>query len=188
MPVKEILRIGHPLLLQTAQPVSQYNTQALNLLVQDLLDTMAAKDGVGLAAPQIGSSLKIVVFGMEDNPRYPGKGPIPATVLINPVIEPLSEEVVEDWEGCLSIPGMRGMVPRYAHIRYFGYDQYGAPINQEAYGFHARIVQHETDHLDGVLYPQRMTDLRRFGFIEELFPERQANGSIEGSMRSDSID
>ena len=136
----------------------------------DLFDTMAARDGAGIAAPQIGVDLRVVIFGFESNPRYPEAGPVPPTVLVNPVIEPLGPEELEGWEGCLSVPGMRGWVPRFARIRYRGVDARGTPIDREADGFHARVVQHECDHLDGVLYPRRIRDLTRFGFVDVLFP------------------
>jgi len=168
MSVKKVLRMGDPVLLQAAEPVMKFNTQALSKLVNDLLDTMAKQDGAGLAAPQIGVSQQVVVFGLAANPRYPDEEVIPTTVLINPVIEALSDEMEDGWEGCLSVPGLRGLVPRYTHIRYSGFDQFGGKIEREVRDFHARVVQHECDHLDGVLYPQRMTNMRAFGFEEEL--------------------
>jgi peptide deformylase len=174
MSVRPILRIGHPLLLQPAQPVGEFNTPALDALIQDMFDTMRAANGAGLAAPQIGVLLRVVIFGFEENPRYPGRPSVPRTILINPEIEPLGEVRESDWEGCLSVPGMRGWVPRFRRIRYRGRDPQGNAIEREVEGFHARVVQHECDHLDGVLYPRRIEDLTRFGFEEELFPELAA--------------
>ncbi len=168
MAVKKVLRMGDPLLLEVAKPVAEFNTRELNGLVKDLFDTMAKQDGAGLAAPQIGVSQRVVVFGVEANPRYPDEESVPTTVLINPVIDPIGDEIEEGWEGCLSVPGLRGLVSRYRHIRYSGFDQYGATIDREVSGFHARVVQHECDHLDGILYPQRMSNMRAFGFEEEL--------------------
>jgi peptide deformylase len=170
MPVREVLRMGHPVLRQRAKPVEQLGTPELRQLVQDMTETMKAKNGAGLAAPQIGVPQRIVIFGVEHNPRYPEAEPVPFTVLVNPKLVMLTREVEEDWEGCLSVPGMRGVVPRYTKLRYSGFDPEGNPIEREATGFHARVVQHECDHLDGILYPQRMTDLSKLGFIEELFP------------------
>ena len=170
MPVREVLRMGHPGLRERAKPVEKFATPELHALLQDMTDTMAAKSGAGLAAPQIGVSQRVVIFGVETNPRYPDAEPVPFTVLVNPKIVLLTREVEEDWEGCLSVPGMRGVVPRYTKLRYSGFDIDGNPIERVAEGFHARVVQHECDHLDGILYPQRMTDLARFGFNEELFP------------------
>jgi len=169
MPARPVLRIGHPTLTQPAKAVAEFNTPYLYALIQDMLDTMEAKNGVGLAAPQIGEPLRLVVFGMQDNPRYPGREPVPTTVLVNPRITPIGEEQEADWEGCLSLPEMRGWVPRHRHILYTGFDAEGRPIEREASGFHARVVQHEVDHLDGILFPQRMPDMSRFGFEEELF-------------------
>ena len=160
--------MGHPLLREVAAPVVEFDTPALHELVADLFETMAAADGAGLAATQIGVLQRVVVFGVESTPRYPDAEPVPETVLVNPAITPLDDEMVEGWEGCLSVPGMRGWVPRYARIQYRGADQYGADIDRTVEGFHATVVQHECDHLDGILYPQRMTDLTRFGFNEEL--------------------
>lgn len=170
MPVREVLRMGHPVLRERAEPVEKLATPELRALVQDMTDTMAAKNGAGLAAPQIGVGQRVVIFGVEKNPRYPDAEPVPFTVLVNPKIVLLTREIEEDWEGCLSVPGMRGVVPRYTKLRYTGFDVEGNPIERVAEGFHARVVQHECDHLDGILYPQRMTDLARFGFNEELFP------------------
>ena len=162
--------MGHPLLRERAKPVEQLGTPELEALVADMKDTMAAKNGAGLAAPQIGVGQRVVIFGIAGNPRYPDAEEVPFTVLVNPKIVLLTREVEEGWEGCLSVPGMRGVVPRYTKLRYSGFDEEGNAIEREAEGFHARVVQHECDHLDGILYPQRMTDLSRFGFIEELFP------------------
>ena len=162
--------MGHPVLRERAKPVERLATPELRALVQDMKDTMAAKSGAGLAAPQIGVSERVVIFGVEKNPRYPDAEEVPFTVLVNPTITLLTREVEEGWEGCLSVPGLRGIVPRYTKLRYTGFDEEGRPIDRVAEGFHARVVQHECDHLDGILYPQRMTDLSRFGFIEELFP------------------
>ena len=174
MAVIETLKMGHPLLSQVARPVEHFNTQELDTLIQDMLDTMAALDGAGLAAPQIGVSLRVVIFGVEANPRYPEVEAVPMTVLINPQIKVLDQQQEEGWEGCLSVPGLRGLVPRYVRIRYQGFDPQGKPIDREASGFHARVVQHEVDHLDGILYPQRITDLRNFGYESVLFPELTA--------------
>jgi peptide deformylase len=160
--------MGNPNLLATAQPVAEFDTPELHALVEDLMDTMTAEDGAGLAAPQIGVGLRVVVFGFEHNERYPEADAVPRTVLVNPVIEPLSDDRDQGWEGCLSVPGLRGVVSRYTHIRYQGFDQFGNAINREAHDFHARVVQHECDHLDGILYPQRMTDMRFFGYTEVL--------------------
>jgi len=162
--------MGHPVLRERAKPVESLGTRELLALVQDMKDTMAARNGAGLAAPQIGVGQRVVIFGVTSNPRYPDAEEVPFTVLVNPKIVLLTREVEEGWEGCLSVPGMRGVVPRYTKLRYSGYDERGNPVEREAEGFHARVVQHECDHLDGILYPQRMTDLSRFGFIEELFP------------------
>jgi len=180
MAVREILKMGDPRLLRIAQPVTVFDTDTLHLLVTDLLDTMAAANGAGLAAPQIGVDLQVVIFGTDAaNPRYPEAPVIPRTVLLNPVITPLPGEdgvlaFADDWEGCLSVPGLRGMVPRHARLRYTGVDQYGDPIDRTVDGWHARVVQHECDHLIGTLYPMRMRDFSRFGFTEVLFPERDA--------------
>ena len=168
MAVRTVFLMGNPSLLATAQPVADFDTPELHALVDDLMDTMAAEDGAGLAAPQIGVGLRVVVFGFEHNERYPEADAVPRTVLVNPVIEPLSDDRDQGWEGCLSVPGLRGVVSRYTHIRYQGFDQFGNAINREAHDFHARVVQHECDHLDGILYPQRMTDMRFFGYTEVL--------------------
>ena len=170
MPVKEVLKMGHPVLRDKAQPVTDFHSSELTSLLTDMLDTMRALNGAGLAAPQIGVSLRVVIFAVESNPRYPDVEPIPQTILINPQITPLSHEQEFGWEGCLSIPGMRGLVPRYRHIRYRAYNQHGEMIECEARDFHARVVQHEVDHLDGILYPLRMTDLLQFGFEQAQFP------------------
>jgi peptide deformylase len=171
MTVREILKMGDPRLLRQAQEVKTFDSDALHLLVADLLDTMHAANGAGLAAPQIGVDLQVVVFGSgEANPRYPDRDLVPRTVLVNPVITPIGDATDNDWEGCLSVPGMRGMVPRFTHIRYTGFDPYGDPIDRTVEGFHARVVQHECDHLWGKLYPMRMTDFSQFGFTEVLFP------------------
>jgi peptide deformylase len=168
MAIRQVLRIGHPTLLQVAQPVTEFNTAALNGLIEDMFDTMADYGGVGLAAPQIGESVRVVIFGFERSERYPKAEPVPTTVLVNPVIEFIGTEQQADWEGCLSVPEMRGLVPRHAHIRYRGFDQSGNAIDRTVKDFHARVVQHEVDHLDGILYPQRIEDMTQFGFIEEL--------------------
>ena len=166
MTVKAVLKMGDPRLLQRASEVELIDTQQLAPLLDDMWDTMAAENGAGLAAPQIGVMQRVVIFGYEDNPRYPESPDIPETVLINPLVEALDETLEDGWEGCLSVPGMRGIVPRYRSIRYRGFDQFGNPIDREVSGFHARVVQHECDHLDGVLYPQRIQDMRQFGFVD----------------------
>jgi peptide deformylase len=171
MAVREILKMGDPRLLRIAAPVTEFDSPALLALVEDMFDTMRAANGAGLAAPQIGEDLQLVIFGFERNERYPDAPPVPQTVLINPVIEPLGDEMVDGWEGCLSVPGLRGVVPRFARIRYRGFDPQGLAIEREADGFHARVVQHECDHLIGRLYPTRMTDLTRFGYTSVLFPD-----------------
>jgi len=170
MAVREVLRMGHPVLREKAKPVEDLGSGELKQLVSDMKETMAFKNGAGLAAPQIGVSQRVVIFGVEANPRYPDAEPVPFTVLVNPKLVMLTREVEEDWEGCLSVPGMRGVVPRYTKLRYTGFDEDGNAIDRVAEGFHARVVQHECDHLDGILYPQRMTDLSKLGFNEELFP------------------
>ena len=162
--------MGDASLLQVAEKVEKFDTPELKALIQDMHDTMEAEDGAGLAAPQIGVSLQVVVFGVKKNVRYPDAEDVPYTVLINPVVKPLTKETEEDWEGCLSVPGMRGMVPRFSKIDYQGYDQYGNSIKRNVDGFHARVVQHECDHLQGILYPMRITDFRTFGFTDVLFP------------------
>ena len=171
MAVREILKMGDPRLLRMAQPVTQFDADELHLLITDMLDTMHAANGAGLAAPQIGVDLQLVIFGTNTvNPRYPDAPPVPRTVLVNPVITPLGTKEIDDWEGCLSVPGLRAVVPRFSRIRYQGFDQYGDSIDREVEGFHARVVQHECDHLIGTLYPMRVRDFTRFGFTEVLFP------------------
>src|SRR5258705_10475180 len=170
MPVREVLRMGHPVLRERAKPVEKFGTPELRALLEDMKETMAAKNGAGLAAPQIGVGQRVVIFGVEKNERYPDAEPVPFTVLVNPKLVMLTREIEEDWEGCLSVPGMRGVVPRYTKLRYSGFDIEGNPFERVAEGFHARVVQHEWDPLNGILYPQRMTDMSRFGFNEELFP------------------
>jgi len=171
MTVREILKMGDPRLLRVAQPVPAFDTPELHALIADMFDTMEAAGGVGLAAPQIGVDLQLVIFGFERSERYPDAPAVPRTVLLNPVITPLSEEMADGWEGCLSVPGLRGVVPRYERIRYVGWDVKGQRIEREADGFHARVVQHERDHLIGRLYPTRMTDLSKLGFTSVLFPD-----------------
>ncbi|WP_077034910.1 peptide deformylase [Pelomonas sp. KK5] len=173
MAVHEILKMGDPRLLRVAQPVpaEQFGTPELKALVADMFETMKAANGAGLAAPQIGVDLQLVIFGYQSNPRYPDAPPVPPTVLLNPVITPLGEALAEGWEGCLSVPGLRGVVERFDRIRYSGFDADGNAIEREADGFHARVVQHECDHLMGVLYPMRVKDFSRFGFTSVLFPE-----------------
>ena len=173
MPIKPVLRMGDPVLLQRAAPVKQFDTPELHALIRDMEDTMEAMNGAGIAAPQIGVSLRVVIFGVGANPRYPDAEEVPYTVLVNPELTPLDEEMEEGWEGCLSVPGMRGVIPRYSRLRYTGFDQYGNPIDRTVSGFHARVVQHECDHLDGILYPMRIRDFSRFGFTEVLFPDMQ---------------
>jgi len=168
--IREVLKMGDPCLLRQAQPLERFDTPELHALVADMRDTMAHLNGAGLAAPQIGVSLQVVVFGFEQNPRYPQAEAIPDTVLINPLLTPLSDELEEDWEGCLSVPGLRGIVPRHVRLRYQGFDELGNPIDRSVSGFHARVVQHECDHLIGILYPMRIRDLSKFGFIQALFP------------------
>lgn len=171
MTLREILKMGDPRLLRIAQPVTQFDTDELHLLVLDMFETMRSVDGAGLAAPQIGVDLQVVIFGTDQfNPRYPDAPVVPRTVLLNPVITPLGDEEESDWEGCLSVPGLRGVVPRFSAIRYTGFDPYGDPIDRTVTGFHARVVQHECDHLIGKLYPMRVRDFTRFGFTEVLFP------------------
>jgi peptide deformylase len=171
MTVREILKMGDARLLRVAQPVRRFDTRELHALIADMDDTMRAANGAGLAAPQIGEDLQLVIFGSDAvNPRYPDAPPVPRTVLLNPVITPLGDEEEEGWEGCLSVPGLRGVVPRWRRIRYTGFDPQGRPIEREADGFHARVVQHECDHLAGMLYPMRVRDFSRFGFTDVLFP------------------
>ena len=171
MTVREILKMGDPRLLRIASAIEVFDTPELHALVADMFDTMHAANGAGLAAPQIGVDLQLVIFGFEKNERYPDAPPVPQTVLLNPVIEPLDASVEEGWEGCLSVPGLRGVVPRFARIRYRGFDVQGRPIEREAEGFHARVVQHECDHLIGKLYPMRVRDFSRFGYTSVLFPD-----------------
>ncbi len=170
MAIKPVLKMGEPVLLQVARPVERFDTLELHSLIKDMQDTMASLHGAGLAAPQIGVSLQVVIFGFEKNQRYPNADEVPFTVLLNPRLTPLSEEQEEGWEGCLSVPGMRGMVPRYVQLRYQGVDQYGTAIDRTVSGFHARVVQHECDHLQGILYPMRIKNFRQFGFTDVLFP------------------
>jgi peptide deformylase len=170
MAVREVLKMGDPRLLRVAEPVASFGTAELDELLADMRDTMRAQNGAGLAAPQIGVGLRVVIFGVEANPRYPEAESVPFTVLINPKLAPIGEEMEEGWEGCLSVPGMRGLVPRYRQLRYTGSDASGQPIDRTASNFHARVVQHEVDHLDGILYPRRIRDLTQFGFTDTLFP------------------
>lgn len=169
--IRDVLRMGDPRLLERAREVERFGTSELRDLLLDMRDTMAAQNGAGLAAPQIGVPLRVVIFGMEFNPRYPDADPVPYTELVNPVLTPLSDAREDGWEGCLSVPGMRGVVPRYTQLRYEGFDPSGRRLARDVQGFHARVVQHECDHLDGILYPMRVTDLRKFGFTDVLFPE-----------------
>lgn len=172
MTIREILKMGDPRLLQIAEPVNVFDTSELQTLINDMRETMAAVNGAGLAAPQIGVNLQLVIFGSDQtNPRYPDRPLVPKTVLINPVITPLGADEEQDWEGCLSVPGLRGMVPRWAHIRYTGFDETGNAIDRTVSGFHARVVQHECDHLIGKLYPMRVRDFTQFGYTEVLFPQ-----------------
>ncbi len=173
MAVKTILRMGDPRLLRVAELVDQFDTPALHALIQDLRDTMAAANGAGLAAPQIGINLQVVMFSVENNPRYPDAEAVPFTILVNPTLYQLDEEMEEGWEGCLSVPGMRGIVPRFKRLRYTGFDPQGNALDRTVEGFHARVVQHECDHLYGVLYPMRMKDMRQFGFTDVLFPGQE---------------
>jgi peptide deformylase len=168
--IRDVLKMGDPRLLQQARPLERFDAPELHALLTDMRDTMAHLSGAGLAAPQIGIGLQVVIFGVEQNPRYPQAEAIPDTVLINPVLTPLSDELEEDWEGCLSVPGLRGRVPRHTRLRYQGHDECGNPIDRSVSGFHARVVQHECDHLMGILYPMRIRDFSKFGFIQALFP------------------
>ena len=170
MAIKPVLKMGDPRLLEVAQKVKKFSTPELYALIQDMHETMEALNGAGLAAPQIGVGLQVMIFGVKRNPRYPDAEEVPYTVLVNPELVPLTEEIEQDWEGCLSVPGLRGMVPRFTRLRYRGSDQYGRPIDRSVEGFHARVVQHECDHLQGILYPMRITNFRTFGFTEVLFP------------------
>jgi peptide deformylase len=171
MAIRDILRMGDGRLLERSVEIEAFDTPDLHSLIADMRQTMIAHDGAGLAAPQVGVLQRVVIFGVEQNPRYPDAEAVPETVLINPVITPLSDAIEEGWEGCLSLPGLRGLVPRYAHIRYRGFDPFGNVIEREVADFHARVVQHECDHLDGILYPMRMPDMSRFGFTDRLFPD-----------------
>ncbi|MDR2451563.1 MAG: peptide deformylase [Candidatus Accumulibacter sp.] len=173
--IRPVLRMGDARLLRRAGEVTRFGTPELDALITDLEDTMRALDGAGIAAPQIGVGLRVVIFGFDANPRYPEADAVPRTVLINPTLEPFSSETEEGWEGCLSVPGLRGQVPRWRRLRYRGFDPRGRPIDRTVEGFHARVVQHETDHLNGVLYPMRIRDLSRFGFQDALFPERDSD-------------
>jgi len=170
MAIREVLKMGDSRLLAVAQPVAEFGTPELENLLSDMRETMQNLNGAGLAAPQIGVGLRVVIFGFDQSPRYPDADPVPYTVLINPELTPLGESLDEDWEGCLSVPGMRGLVPRYRELRYTGFDAAGFPIDRTVMDFHARVVQHEVDHLDGILYPRRIRDLRSFGFNDALFP------------------
>jgi peptide deformylase len=170
MAIREVLKMGDPRLLAIARPVAEFGTPDLENLLTDMRETMRNLNGAGLAAPQIGVGLRVVIFGFEENPRYPDADPVPYTVLINPELTPIGVEQDEDWEGCLSVPGMRGLVPRYRQLRYTGLDAAGTPIDRTVKDFHARVVQHEVDHLDGILYPRRIRDLSQFGFNDALFP------------------
>ena len=170
MAIQPVLKMGDPRLLEVSAPVKKFNTTELNALLADMQDTMRSLNGAGLAAPQIGVNLRVVIFGVAENPRYPDAEAVPFTVLINPVLNPVGTALEDGWEGCLSVPGMRGVVTRYRDLRYSGFDVYGTPIDRQASGFHARVVQHEVDHLDGILYPQRIRDLTQFGFTDALFP------------------
>jgi peptide deformylase len=170
MAIREVLKMGDPRLLAVAQPVGEFGTPELENLLTDMRETMQNLNGAGLAAPQIGVGLRVVIFGFQENPRYPEAEPVPYTVLINPELTPIGDIQDEDWEGCLSVPGMRGLVPRYRELRYTGFDAAGVPIDRTVKDFHARVVQHEVDHLNGILYPRRIRDLRQFGFNDALFP------------------
>ena len=174
--IREILKMGDPRLLRVTKPVQHFDTPELHALVSDMFDTMHAAQGAGLAAPQIGVDLALVIFGFKDNPRYPDAPSVPQTVLINPQITALSDDEESGWEGCLSVPGLRGWVPRFSRIRYTGFDLAGHPIDREVEGFHSRVVQHECDHLIGKLYPTRIRDLTRFGFTSVLFPDLADQG------------
>lgn len=168
MAIQSVVKMGNSQLATSSLPIEDFQDARLSQIIEDMQDTMQAKNGVGIAAPQIGYNLRIMLFGFESNPRYPNEKPVPMTILINPKIEFLSDEMVDGWEGCLSVPGLRGLVPRHQHIRYQGYDIKGQPINRIAEGFHARVVQHEYDHLEGILYPLRIKDMQYFGFEDEL--------------------
>lgn len=168
--IRDVLKMGDPRLLEKSRPVTAFDTPELRSLLADMRDTMTHLSGAGLAAPQIGVGLQVVIFGVQRNPRYPEAEEVPDTILINPVLTPLGDDMAEGWEGCLSVPGMRGLVPRYTQLRYAGFDELGRPLERVVGGFHAVVVQHEVDHLHGILYPMRMRDLSKFGFIEALFP------------------
>jgi peptide deformylase len=170
MAIREVLKMGDPRLLQVSEPVRKFGTPELEDLLTDMRDTMHHLNGAGLAAPQIGVGARVVIFGFDENPRYPEEEAVPYTVLINPELTPIGDAMDEGWEGCLSVPGMRGLVPRYRELRYTGFDAQGNPIDRTVKDFHARVVQHEVDHLDGILYPRRIRDLTQFGFNEALFP------------------
>jgi peptide deformylase len=176
MAIRLVLRMGDPRLYEPARPIDRFDAPELYSLVADMEDTMRALDGAGLAAPQIGVGLQVVIFGVDHNPRYPDAEAVPLTVLVNPVLEVLGDDMEEGWEGCLSVPGMRGLVPRYRRLRYRGFDPQGKPIDRSVSDFHARVVQHECDHLAGILYPMRIRDLRNFGFTAELFPDEIVRG------------
>jgi peptide deformylase len=171
MAIKPVLRMGEPLLFAKAEPVARFDTPELHALIQDMHDTMAQMNGAGIAAPQIGVSLRVVIFGVGSNPRYPDAEQVPYTVLVNPELRPVGDDLEDGWEGCLSVPGMRGLVPRYTRLHYTGFGQFGQPIDRLVSGFHARVVQHECDHLDGILYPMRIQDLTNFGYTDILFPD-----------------
>ncbi len=171
MAIRRVLKMGDPLLYRKAEPVKGFKTPELDALIVDMFDTMAALNGAGLAAPQIGVSQRVAIFSVESNPRYPDVEPVPTTVLINPILTPIGDEMEEGWEGCLSVPGLRGLVTRHKNLRYTGFDQNGTPIDRTVSGFHARVVQHECDHLDGILYPMRLRDIRLLGFEDALFQE-----------------
>ena len=171
MAIREILRMGNPVLLKEAEKVIKFDTPEIHELIKDMIETMKDAEGAGLAAPQVGESIQLVIFGVDKNERYPEAEEVPFTVLINPVITPLTQDKEDDWEGCLSVPGMRGVVPRYKEINYKGFDQYGNEIDRDVEGFHARVVQHECDHLFGILYPSRIENMKLFGFHDEIFAE-----------------
>ncbi len=171
MAVRRVLKMGDPFLYRKAEPVARFDTPELAALITDMFDTMAALNGAGLAAPQIGVLQRVVIFGVEANPRYPHAEPVPTTILINPELTPIGAETEDGWEGCLSVPGLRGLVTRHRNLRYTGFDQHGRPIDRTVSGFHARVVQHECDHLDGILYPMRLKDIRLLGFEDALFQE-----------------
>lgn len=175
MTVRDILKMGDPRLLRMAEPVREFDTPELHALIADMFDTMHAANGAGLAAPQIGVNLQVVIYGFKQNARYPDAPQVPETVLINPVLTPLSERKEEGFEGCLSVPGLRGSVPRWSELHYEGFDQFGQPISRDCDGFHARVVQHEVDHLHGILYPMRIVDFTQFGFTEVMFPDLDPN-------------